>query len=145
MAMPITEVAVFRNLITLLHRDLESEQEILKHKKRVLARMNELGRENFFGKGAVGARELNWFASNTWNMGLKMGKDKKYEICAEFFELAAGFYDACSDQNEGNQAMVCKSLILCTAAMIHAAEKILMIDSDVKKAIEMLQRAEKVP
>ncbi|KAL0902835.1 hypothetical protein M5K25_028491 [Dendrobium thyrsiflorum] len=143
--MPMMEVTVFRNLITLLYRDSETEQEILKHTRRVRARMNELGTESFFGKGAVGARELNWFAGNTWNMGLKMGKDKKYEICAEFFELAAEFFGACSDQNEGKQAMVCKSLILSTGAMINAEEKkVLMTDSDVKKAMEMLHRAEKI-
>ncbi|XP_020587210.1 TPR repeat-containing protein ZIP4 isoform X2 [Phalaenopsis equestris] len=144
--MPMKEVAVFRNLITLLHRDLDGEQEMLKHTRRAWARVNELGTENFFGTGAVGARELNWFAGNTWNMGLKMVKDKKYEICAEFFELAAEFYDSCSDKSEGKQAMVCKSLILCTGAMIHAEEekKISMTDSDVKRAIEILQRAEKL-
>ncbi|KAG0497225.1 hypothetical protein HPP92_001916 [Vanilla planifolia] len=144
--MPMQEVAVFRNLIALLHRNPESEQEILKCTRRAQARMTELGSESFFGKGAIGTRELGWFAGNTWNMGLKMGNDRKYKLCAEFFELAADFFSAFGEQDEEKQMMVCKSLILCTGAMLNAAEedKASMIDSDVKKAVEMLHRAEKI-
>ncbi|PKA60212.1 hypothetical protein AXF42_Ash008271 [Apostasia shenzhenica] len=145
-SMPMPEVAVLRNLITLLHRQLQVEQEILKYTQRARASMNEVGAEAFFGKGAVGARELNWFAGNTWNMGLKTGKERCYEACAEYFELAADFYNALDDQNEGKQAMVCKCLILSTAAMINSeVEKMVpLTESDVKKAGEMLHRAEKI-
>ncbi|KAK8946885.1 hypothetical protein KSP39_PZI006619 [Platanthera zijinensis] len=142
----MAEVAVLRNLITLLHRGSENEVEILKYTRRARARMNEVGRESFFGEGAVAARELLWFAGSTWNMGLKMGKEKKYESCAEFFELAADFYGECGDQDEGNKAMACKSLILSAGAMINAEEenKVSMVDSDVKKAIGLLHNAEKI-
>ncbi|XP_072966160.1 TPR repeat-containing protein ZIP4 [Typha angustifolia] len=146
-AMPMPEVAVLRNLITLLHRSPEPELEILKYTKRARVRMVELGAESFFGKGAVGSRELNWFAGNSWNMGLKTGKEKKYELCAEFLELAAEFYElAASEDNEANQSIVCKSLIMSVACMLNVEEQKAapLPDSDIKKANDMLTRASKI-
>lgn len=144
--MPMPEVAVLRNLITLLHRNPDGELEILKYTRVAGARMTELGVEGFFGTGAVGSRELNWFAGNSWNMGLKTGKEKKYEACAEFLELASEFYSVLNDDSNGNQVMVCKSLILSVGAMLNVEEqkKVPLLDSDIKKAIEMLSRAGKV-
>ena len=146
MPMPMPEVAVPRNLITLLQRNPDGEIEILKYTRVAGARMTGLGVEGFFGTGAVGSRELNWFAGNSWNMGLKTGKEKKYEACAEFLELASEFYSVLNDESNGNQVMVCKCLILSVGAMLNVEEqkKVTLLDSDIKKAIEMLGRAGKV-
>lgn len=144
--MPMPEVGVLRNLISLLQRDLDSELEILKYMKYARVRMDELGVECFFGKGAVGSRELNWFAGFAWNMGQKTGKEKNYDFCTKFFELASVFYSAMSDEDGRNQATSCKSLIITVGAMLNAEEqkKVPLIESDVKVAMEMLMRAEKV-
>ncbi|KAH7685119.1 Meiosis specific protein Spo22/ZIP4/TEX11 protein [Dioscorea alata] len=144
--MPMSEVATLRNLITLLHRSSDTDHEILKYTKHARMRMTELGADNFFGKGAVRSRELNWFAGTSWNMGLKTGKNKRFDFCAEFMELAAEFYSTSFDGNEGNPAMVWKSLILSVGAMISVEEqlKITLASSDIKKAIEMLNRAGKI-
>nr|XP_010909836.1 TPR repeat-containing protein ZIP4 [Elaeis guineensis] len=146
MPMPMPEVAVLRNLITLLQRNPDGEIEILKYTRVAGARMTGLGVEGFFGTGAVGSRELNWFAGNSWNMGLKTGKEKKYEACAEFLELASEFYSVLNDESNGNQVMVCKCLILSVGAMLNVEEqkKVTLLDSDIKKAIEMLGRAGKI-
>lgn len=143
--MPMPEVAVLRNLITLLQRNPETELEVLKYSRRASARMAELGPESFFGKGAVGNRELSWFAGNSWNMGLRTGKEKKLECCSEFLELAAEFYNTTTDDN-GNQSMVCKSLILSVGATLNVEEQknAPLLEQDVKKAIDMLTRAGKV-
>ncbi|RWW12653.1 hypothetical protein GW17_00023672 [Ensete ventricosum] len=144
--LPMPEVAVLRNLISLLHRIPNSEPEILKYTKYARARMVDIGVECFFGKGAVGRRELNWFAGISWNMGQKSGKEKNYESCAKFFELASELYSALGDEDGGNQAISCKSLIISVGAMLNAEEhkKTPMPDSDVKKAMEMMKRAGKV-
>ncbi|CAL9131213.1 unnamed protein product [Musa textilis] len=144
--LPMPEVAVLRNLISLLHRIPNSEPEILKYTKYARAKMVDLGVECFFGKGAVGRRELNWFAGISWNMGQKSGKEKNYESCAKFFELASEFYSALGDEDGGNQAVSCKSLIVSVGAMLNAEEhkKAPMSDIDVKKAMEMLKRAGKI-
>ncbi|XP_020102367.1 TPR repeat-containing protein ZIP4 [Ananas comosus] len=143
--MPMPEVAVLRNLITLLQRNPETELEVLKYSRRASARMAELGPESFFGKGAVGNRELSWFAGNSWNMGLRTGKEKKLECCSEFLELAAEFYNTTTDDN-GNQSMVCKSLILSVGATLNVEEQknAPLLEQDVKKAIDMLTRAGKL-
>ncbi|KAJ0972222.1 hypothetical protein J5N97_020181 [Dioscorea zingiberensis] len=144
--MPMSEVAALRNIITLLHKNSETDHEILKYMKHARMRTAELGAESFFGKGAVGSRELNWFAGNSWNMGLKTGKEKRFDLCAEFLELTSEFYSANIDGNEGNPAMVWKSLILSVGAMISVEEqmKVPLPSSDIKKAIEMLNRAGKI-
>lgn len=144
--MPMSEVAALRNLITLLHRNVGTEHEILKHTRRARAKMTELGVEYFFGKGAVGSRELSWFAGNSWNMGLKMAKEKKYDCCSEFLELASEFYSEIDSKSEETNFMICKALIVSAGAMINAEEqrKIPMPEVNVKKAMEMLSRAGKV-
>ncbi|XP_043719623.1 TPR repeat-containing protein ZIP4 [Telopea speciosissima] len=144
--MPTPEVVVLRTLVTILSRETTNENEILKFTKLAKKRMSELGSEAFFGKGEVGRREKNWFALNSWNIGTRTGKDKKYDLCAEFFESAAEFYAASIDGVVEESTMVCKSLILSVSAAI-AAEKSSnspMPESDVKRAIELLDRAGKI-
>ncbi|WVZ67865.1 hypothetical protein U9M48_016887, partial [Paspalum notatum var. saurae] len=144
--MPVTEAVVLRNLITLLLRDPGSEAEILKYSRRARLRITELGVEAFSGKGTVGLRELNWFAVSTWNMALKVGKEEKYEYCAEFFELSAEFFRLSNGEDDANRLLVCQSLIMSVSAMLHAEElnKSPLSDSDLKKGIEMLSRAGKL-
>ncbi|XP_062187158.1 TPR repeat-containing protein ZIP4-like [Phragmites australis] len=144
--MPMTETAVLRNLISLLLREPGSEAEILKYSRCAKLRMTELGVEAFFGKGTVGMRELNWFAVNTWNMALKVANEKKYDYCAEFFELAAEFFGSSNVEDEANRLLVCKSLIMSVSGMLHAEElnKFPLSDSDIKKGVEMLSRAGKL-
>lgn len=144
--MPMTEVAVLRNLISLLHRSPNNELEILKYTKYARARMVEIGVECFFGKGAVGNRELNWLAGISYNMGIKTGNDKKYDSCAKFFELASAFYSAITDEDGVNQAISSKSLIISVGALLNAEKQkeVTLLDSDVKVALDMLVRAEKV-
>ncbi|KAF8388654.1 hypothetical protein HHK36_027331 [Tetracentron sinense] len=146
-SMPTPEVVVLRTLITVLNRDPCNEPEVLKFTKRAHARMSELGPNSFFGKGEVGRRERNWFAVNSWNFGTRTGKEEKYEICAEFLELASEFYCVMIDgEVEENNAMVCKSLILAVSAMIAAEKqrKTALPESDVKRALELLHRAGKI-
>ncbi|XP_010277800.1 PREDICTED: TPR repeat-containing protein ZIP4 [Nelumbo nucifera] len=145
--MPTPEVVVFRTLITILAREPNNESEILKFMKRTQSRMSDLGHECFFGKGEVGKRERNWFAMNSWNIGTRNGREKNYELCAEFLQLASEFYGATLEgEVDENVDMVCKSLILCVSAKI-ASEKEKsgsFLDSDVKRAIELLDRAGKI-
>ena len=146
-AMPTTEVAVLRTLVTILAHDSGCEQEVLKFMKRAHLRISELGPDCFFGKGEVGRRERNWFAVNAWNFGSNAGKEKNYEACAEFFRLASEFYSVVLDgEMEENSIMVCKSLTLTVSAMV-AAEKqrqVPLLDTEVKQAIKLLERAGKV-
>lgn len=144
--MPMPEVAVLRNLITLLHRYPDPGHEILKHTRHARAKMTDLGVEPFFGKGAVGSRELSWFAGNSWNMGLKMAKEKKYDSAAEFLEFASEFYSKISNESDGTNFMVCKALIVSVGAMINFEEqnKVPMPESSVRKAMGLLSRAGKV-
>lgn len=145
--MPEPEVAVLRSLIELLRREQGTEDEILKYSRRAKLRMSELGGEGFFGNGPVGGRELNWFAVTSWNMGMRVAKEQKYDLSAEFFELAAEFFGGASnDEGDGNRPTVCKALIMSVASMLDA-EKLNnspLSDSDVKKGVEMLSRAGKV-
>ncbi|KAF6164592.1 hypothetical protein GIB67_032820 [Kingdonia uniflora] len=141
-SMPTPQVVVLRTLITVLSRDPGNEDQVLKFTKLARTRMFDLGTEEFFGKGEVGRREQNWFSVNSWNIGTRIGREKKYDICAELLELASDFYGVTED----NQVMVCKSLILSVSAMI-AVEKqrnIPLQDSEVKHAIEMLDKAGKI-
>ncbi|OEL24015.1 TPR repeat-containing protein ZIP4 [Dichanthelium oligosanthes] len=144
--MPMTEAAVLRNLIVLLLREPGSEAEILKYSRRAKLRMVELGTEAIFGKGTVGLREQNWFAVSTWNMAVKMAKEKKYDYCTEFFELAAEFFSSGNGEDDANRLLVCKSLIMSVSAMLHVEElnKSPLSDSDLKKGVGMLSRAGKL-
>lgn len=144
--MPMPEVAVLRNLIALIQRDRGTESDVLKYTRRARNRMSELGAENFFGKGAVGSREIGWFAGNSWNMALKSGGDKRYGYCAEFLELASEFYGAANGETIESKAMACKALILSVGAMISGEEQgqKALTDCDIKKAMEMLEKASKV-
>ncbi|KAJ1286586.1 hypothetical protein BS78_03G364000 [Paspalum vaginatum] len=144
--MPVTEAVVLRNLITLLLHEPGSEAEILKYSRRAKLRIAEIGVEDFSGKGSVGRSELCWFAVNTWNMALKVGKEKKFEYCAEFFELSAEFFSLGNGEDDANLLLVCQSLIMSVSAMLHAEEqnKSPLSDSDLKKGIEMLSRAGKL-
>ncbi|XP_057964477.1 TPR repeat-containing protein ZIP4 isoform X2 [Malania oleifera] len=145
--MPTMEAAVLRTLVTILTQDPGNEPEILKYMNVALARTAELGADCFFGKGEVGRREQNWFAVSSWNFGTKIGKEKNYELCAKFFRLASEFYGVTVDGGaEGNSVMACKSLILAVSAMI-ASEKqrdAVLLDSEVKQAIELLDKAGKM-
>lgn len=144
--MPTTEVVVLRTLITILVQDPGNEVEVLKFMKRVHDRASELGTECFFGKEETGRREKNWFAVTSWNIGTKCGKEKKYELCAEFLRLVSGFYGLVDCQEEENSIMVCKSLILSVSAMVASEnqKKTALTDSEVKQAVELLDRAGKV-
>ena len=144
--MPMTEAAVLRNIIALLLREPGSEAEILKYSRRAKLRMAELGMEAVCGKGTVGLCERNWFAVKLWNMAIKMAKEKKYDYCTEFFELAAEFFSSGNGEDDANHLLVCKSLIMSVAAKLLTDElnKSPLSDSDLKKGIEMLSRAGKV-
>ena len=143
--MPMTEAAVLRNIIALL-REPGSEAEILKYSRRAKLRMAELGMEAVCGKGTVGLRERNWFAVKLWNMAIKMAKEKKYDYCTEFFELAAELFSKGNGEDDADCLLVSKSLIMSVSAMLHTEElnKSPLSDSDLKKGIEMLSRAGKV-
>jgi hypothetical protein len=145
MSMP--EVVVLRNLIELLRREQGTEDEILKYSRRAKLRMSDLGMEGFFGNGAVGGRELNWFAVNSWSMALRLTEEQKYDLSAEFFELAAEFFGGTSNtEGDENRPTVCKALILSVTSMLDAEEQnnSPLSDSDIKKGVEMLSRAGKV-
>uniref|UniRef100_A0ACD5WJF0 Uncharacterized protein n=1 Tax=Avena sativa TaxID=4498 RepID=A0ACD5WJF0_AVESA len=90
--MPMAEVVVLRNLIEQLRREQGTEEEILKYSRHAKLRMSELGVEGFFGNGAVGWREINWFALSSWNLALRVTEEQKYDLSAEFYELAAEFF-----------------------------------------------------
>ncbi|KAJ0644292.1 putative meiosis specific protein Spo22/ZIP4/TEX11 [Helianthus annuus] len=145
--MPTTEVIVFRTLITILIQQPQNEKEVLKYMKQAHSRFSDLGPERFFGSGEVGRRERNWFALNLWNIGLKSGQENNYDLCGELFRTCAEYYGVSIDgQMEGNNPMVCKSLILAVSAML-AGEKLSMnplSDNEVKQAIDLLERAEKI-
>ncbi|XP_078181991.1 tetratricopeptide repeat (TPR)-like superfamily protein [Carex rostrata] len=149
-SMPLSEVSVIRSLTTLLLCEPNTESEILKHAKLVRSRMVEIGVQSFFGKGASGAREINWFAGNCWNFGLKAGREMKHELCKDFFELAAEFYGTAGNFGDGindaNQAMICKCLILSVGALLSLDErkKGNLLGLDVKKGVEMLEQAGKL-
>ncbi|KAG4120549.1 hypothetical protein ERO13_D11G150400v2 [Gossypium hirsutum] len=145
--MPTTEVVVLRTLVTILSQDLDKEAEVLKFLKQAHKRASELGAESFFGKGEVGRRERNWFAVTSWNFGAKCGKEKNYELCAEFLRLVSGFYSLMGDgQMEENNVTICKSLIMTVSAMIASENQNTtpLPDAEVKHAVELLERAGKI-
>lgn len=145
--MPSTEVEAFRTLITILNTDPGNESEVLKFMKWAHGRVSELGCESFFGKGEVGRQEQKWFAVTSWNFGIKCGKEKNYELCAEFLRLIPEFYANLIDgQEKESSAMVCKSLILTVSAIIASEnqKKVALEDIEVKNAAELLDKAGKV-
>ncbi|XVE72648.1 hypothetical protein DITRI_Ditri11bG0054900 [Diplodiscus trichospermus] len=145
--MPIAEVIVLRTLVTILSQDLGKEAEALKFLKKAQNRASEIGADCFFGKGEVGRREQNWFAVTAWNFGTKCGKEKNYELCAEFLRLVSGFYGVTVDgQVEENNVMICRSLILTVSSMIALENQKMtpLPEAEVKHAIELLERAGKI-
>lgn len=146
-SMPTTEVVVLRTLVTIISQDPLHDSDVLKYMKQAHARLSELGADSFFGKGEVGTRERNWFAVQSWNIGLRTGKEKNYELSWNFFMLASEFHGTVIDGDmDGNNVMVCKSLILAVTAKI-ADEKqrnVTLLESEVKQAIEFLDRTGKV-
>uniref|UniRef100_A0A803L876 Protein ZIP4 homolog n=1 Tax=Chenopodium quinoa TaxID=63459 RepID=A0A803L876_CHEQI len=145
--MPVAEIVVVRTTLAILVQESGHEYDLLKHMKRAQTRMTELGPDNFFGKGEVGRREQNWIATNAWNAGTRAGLEENYELCAEFLSLAAEFYDVKIDREaEGNNIMVCKSIVLAVSAMIatEKQKKVAMLDAQVRKAIELLDRVGKL-
>ncbi|KAK9138994.1 hypothetical protein Sjap_009588 [Stephania japonica] len=146
-AMPTPEVVVVRSLVAVLAQNQGTELEILKFTRHAQTRMLELGLEQFFGKGEIGTRERNWFAVNSWNIGIKIGKEKKYALCAEFLELASEFYGvAVEGDGEENGAMVFKALISSVSALIAAEkqESLALPEATVKHALELLDKATKI-
>jgi hypothetical protein len=146
-SMSMAEVAVLRNLIELLRREQGTEDEILKYSRRAKLRVSDLGVEGFFGNGAVGWRELNWFAVSSWNMALRVAEEQKYDLSAEFFELAAEFFGGASNtEGDENRPTVCKALIMSVTSMLKAEEQnnSPLSEPDVKKGVDMLSRAGKV-
>ncbi|KAL6522328.1 hypothetical protein OROHE_016881 [Orobanche hederae] len=145
--MPTNEVVIFRTLVTILGEDPANDTDILKHMKQAHVRQSEIGADLFFGKGEVGRREKNWFAGNAWNFGVRTGQDKNYDLSSEFFKLASKFYGVLGEgETEGNEAMVCKSVVLAVSAII-ADEKhknVKLLETEVRHAIELLGKAGKI-
>lgn len=144
--MPTSEVIVLRTLVTILTQDPGHDSEVLKYMKRAHTRLSELGPDSFLGKCEVGIRERNWFAVQSWNIGLRTGKEKNYELSSEFFKLASQFYGVIVGEIEGDNVMVCKSGILTVAAKLadEKERKVTLLDTEVKQAIELLDRTGKV-
>ncbi|GAB2248477.1 hypothetical protein Droror1_Dr00008359 [Drosera rotundifolia] len=145
--MPISEVVVLRTVVTILLQKPDNEQDALIFMKKAQARMAELGPDKFFGKKEVGRRERSWFATTAWNNGTRTGEAKIYDLCTEYFMLASDFYGVVMEgEVEGNDPMVCKSIILSVSAMIAAEKqnKVAFVDAEVKHTIEMLDKARKM-
>ncbi|KAK4482999.1 hypothetical protein RD792_010174 [Penstemon davidsonii] len=145
--MPTDEVVVFRTLVTILSQDKGNDSDVLKHMKRAHNRQSEIGPDPFFGKAEVGRREKNWFAANAYNLGARTGQEKNYELSSEFFRLASKFYEVvCDGDEEENNAMICKSLVLAVSAIIadEKYKKSSLLETEVRQAIELLGRAGKV-
>ncbi|KAL3653242.1 hypothetical protein CASFOL_002923 [Castilleja foliolosa] len=141
--MPTSEVVIFRTLVTILSQDPANDTDVLKYMKQAHARQSEIGADLFFGKCEVGRREKNWFAGNAWNFGVRTGQEKNYDVSVEFFKLASDFYAVLGD---GNETMVCKSIVLSVSAII-ADEKHkngTLLETEVRQAIELLGRAGKI-
>ncbi|KNA21928.1 hypothetical protein SOVF_038810 [Spinacia oleracea] len=145
--MPIPEVVVLRTILVILIQESGHELDVLSYMKKAQARMTELGPENFFGRGEVGRREQNWFATNAWNVGTRVGVEENFELCAELFSLAAEFYDVKTDgEAVGNNTMVCKSMVLAVTAMVgtEKQKKVAILDTQARRAIELLDRVGKL-
>lgn len=144
---PTAEIVVLRTLVTILTHDQGNEPEILKYIKHARSRASDVGPDCFFGKGEVARREMKWFSATSWNFGMKSGKDKDYALSAEFLRVASEFYGLLADgQVDENSVMVCKSLILTISAMLASEnqKKAVLPDTDVKQAVELLDKAGKV-
>lgn len=145
--MPTNEVVVFRTLVTIFSQDPANENNVLENMKRAHLRLCEIGPDIFFGKSEVGRRERNWFAGNAWNLGARTGQEKNYDLSAEFFKLASEFYGVvCDGETQGNDFMVCKSIILAVSAIIanEKQAKGTLLETEVRQAIELLGKAGKV-
>ncbi|GAB2282386.1 hypothetical protein Dimus_016931 [Dionaea muscipula] len=145
--MPMSEVVVLRTIITILVQEPGHEQDVLIFMKKAQTRIAEIGPDKFFEKGEVGRRERNWIATTSWNNGTRAGEAKSFDLSAEFFRLASFFHGVVVDgEAEGNDSMVCKSMILTVSAMIAAEKqnKVALLDSEVKQAIELLDKARKM-
>lgn len=145
--MLIPEVTNLRHIMALLIQNPGTEAEILKFTKHARDRFSDLGPELFFGKGVVGSRELNWFSGHSWNMGLKMAKQRSYGLSAQFFEMAADFYEAQGESLvDVNRSSVCKSLIVSVAAILAEEQQKneSLSDADVQKALQIVNKAGKV-
>ncbi|XP_041993499.1 TPR repeat-containing protein ZIP4-like [Salvia splendens] len=146
-AMPINEAVVFRTMITILSQEPGNDTDVLKHMKRAHVRQSEVGADIFFGKCEVGRREKNWLAANAWNFGVRTGQEKNYELSSEFFKLASELYKIIGDgDTEGNEEMVCKSIILAVSAIIaeEKHQKGTLLEPEIRQAIELLGRAGKI-
>ncbi|KAH6814153.1 Tetratricopeptide repeat superfamily protein [Perilla frutescens var. frutescens] len=146
-AMPISEVVVFRTLVTILSQDPANDSDVLKHMKRAHVRQSDIGADLFFGKCEVGRREKNWFAANAWNFGVRTGQEKNYDLSAEFFKLASEFYEiVCDGETKRNEEMICKSIILAVSAIIadEKHQKGTLQEAEIRQAIELLGRAGKI-
>lgn len=141
--MATPEVVVLRTLLTVLSQDAGNELEILKFLQRAYTRASELGADCFFGKGEGGVRELKWFAVTSWNFGTRAGKNKNYELCAEFLKMASYFYDT---HGEENHTMLCRTLILRACAVVASENqrKTPLLETELKQVVEILDRAGEV-
>ncbi|CAN6445210.1 unnamed protein product [Victoria cruziana] len=145
------EVSILRNSLVLLLRLPEWEQaDALALLRRARDRMAEFGAVRFFGNQKdTGGRELKWFANHAWNMGMKAGRDRCYAKSAEFLELASEFYCAIEngeDDKTDGEEMACRSMIVAVSGMLNAEKesKLAMSDSDVSKALLLLDKAGKI-
>ncbi|KAL0419400.1 UNVERIFIED_CONTAM: TPR repeat-containing protein ZIP4 [Sesamum radiatum] len=146
-SMPTNEVVVFRTLVTILSQEPANETDVLRYMKQARSRLSEIGPDLFFGKCEVGRREKNWFAGNAWNSGVRTGQEKNYELSAEFFKLASEFFGVVGDgETEGNDVMVCKSIIMAVSAIIAGEKhrKCTLLETEVRHAIDLLGRAGKI-
>ncbi|GFZ01817.1 tetratricopeptide repeat (TPR)-like superfamily protein [Actinidia rufa] len=94
-----------------------------------------------------GEKRTGLACCESWNIGTKIGIDKNYKLCAEFFRLASELYGSVVDgEIEGNNVMVCKSLILIVSAMIadEKTRKTTLFETEVKQTIDLLDRAGKI-
>lgn len=147
-SMPAREVVVLRTLVTILTQESSDDSEILRVLKRACDRAIELGAGCFFGEAEVGKREQKWFAVACWNFGTRMGRERKFELCSEFMQLASKFYTALADEQqvEEHNVLVFRSLTLTVTAMIASEEqtKTTLTNAKIKQAKELLDRAGKV-
>ncbi|XP_047318884.1 TPR repeat-containing protein ZIP4 [Impatiens glandulifera] len=142
-----TEVTVFRTIVIILMQDPGNRYEVLKYMKRAHTRLSELGPELFFGKGEVGNREMKWFGVTSWNTGFKAGKEKNFEVCAQFFRLASEFYGVVViDKAQEYDIMVCKSLILSVTAVVADAmqKQTNLLEAELRQAFKLLEKAGKI-
>ncbi|XP_038889675.1 TPR repeat-containing protein ZIP4 isoform X1 [Benincasa hispida] len=147
-SMPAREVVVLRTLVTILTQEPNDDSEILRVLKRACDRAVELGAGCFFGEAEVGKREQKWFAVACWNFGTRMGRERKFELCSEFMQLASKFYTALADEEQVEEynVLVFRSLTLTVTAMIASEEqtKTTLTNAKIKQAKELLDKAGKI-